>query len=674
MKRFMALLLAALLLFTGMAAAEDKMDAITKKLEGYLSELSASEGKSVNTTALEECLSQLEAVKTRQKKPLELYCRVLLLIEQDRYDEANQYMYVLQAPSMASMLDEYFENQENASIYSVQELADYLQGRECEYQEKYEEAIDAYMKCMNSFDVYDRLENAQLMLYFSAVDRMTEGDYEGARTILEKLEQMHYSGAASLLNSLPTPMPRVTEMPTSQSSSFLVGSYVEFGSYPQNSSGTDDTTIEWKVLARDGQDALLISRYALDCMPYNDEAAGIIWKTCSLRNWLNEDFYNRAFDENEKKRIIPMTILADNNLMNSSYQDTKTEDHVFILSISDVERYLRSDVDRICAPTDYAMARGAKTSDAFYADGRNACWWWLRSPGMSTTYAAYVSTNGSLYKDGSVVNYATRGVRPCIWVTLVPSIETVASNETDETTEETDSLTPTSLPRSTRPEDYLSENWKDNRYAVCMAWKDWKVGRDYVERIQLVLNTAGYRTGNVNGIFGKGTADSLARWQKDHMIRGSAGVCTPLTAIRLLSGDSERYSGTAAADRMSVLTLNKDAVTCRWNEDGYVDVNVQFMNPFHEPVVAVGVQYTSANAEGKNVSKRYLYTYSTRTTWCEENETVSLKYEAETHRETTNMLVRISEVQFADGTIVSDFPTDSIVGKKDTIKVRIEPK
>ena len=192
MKRFMALLLAALLLFTGMAAAEDKMDAITKKLEGYLSELSASEGKSVNTTALEECLSQLEAVKTRQKKPLELYCRVLLLIEQDRYDEANQYMYVLQAPSMASMLDEYFENQENASIYSVQELADYLQGRECEYQEKYEEAIDAYMKCVNSFDVYDRLENAQLMLYFSAVDRMTEGDYEGARTILEKLEQMHY--------------------------------------------------------------------------------------------------------------------------------------------------------------------------------------------------------------------------------------------------------------------------------------------------------------------------------------------------------------------------------------------------------------------------------------------------------------------------------------------------
>ena len=74
------------------------------------------------------------------------------------------------------------------------------------------------------------------------------------------------------------------------------------------------------------------------------------------------------------------------------------------------------------------------------------------------------------------------------------------------------------------------------------------------------------------------------------------------------------------------------------------------------------------------MSKRYLYTYSTRTTWCEENETVSLKYEAETHRETTNMLVRISEVQFADGTIVSDFPTDSIVGKKDTIKVRIEPK
>ena len=51
---------------------------------------------------------------------------------------------------------------------------------------------------------------------------------------------------------------------------WTVGNYVEFGSYSQTSSGTDDTPIEWLVLARDGDKALLISKCALDRRPYNE--------------------------------------------------------------------------------------------------------------------------------------------------------------------------------------------------------------------------------------------------------------------------------------------------------------------------------------------------------------------------------------------------------------------
>jgi len=216
MKRFMVLLIAALLLFMGIAAAEDEMDEIVRKLEGYLDELSESEGKAVNTMALEECLGLLEEVKAKQKKPLELYCKVLLSIERNQFEEANQYMYVLQNPSMMNMFDEYFVKRSggDTSICPVQELADYLLGRKYEFQEEYIDALDVYVKCVNGFDVYDRLENTQLMLYFSAIDQMTEGDYEGARSILEKLEQMYYPEAIQLLKSFPTPTPAPTFTPT----------------------------------------------------------------------------------------------------------------------------------------------------------------------------------------------------------------------------------------------------------------------------------------------------------------------------------------------------------------------------------------------------------------------------------------------------------------------------
>lgn len=64
---------------------------------------------------------------------------------------------------------------------------------------------------------------------------------------------------------------------------FAVGNYVTFGTYPQTKAGNDATPIEWLVLARDGDKALLISRYALDAQPYNKDYTSVTWETCTLR-------------------------------------------------------------------------------------------------------------------------------------------------------------------------------------------------------------------------------------------------------------------------------------------------------------------------------------------------------------------------------------------------------
>ena len=61
--------------------------------------------------------------------------------------------------------------------------------------------------------------------------------------------------------------------------------------------------IEWIVLEKDEENhrVLLLSKYLLDSYCYNESAENVSWENCDIRKWLNEDFYNAAFDEKEKE-------------------------------------------------------------------------------------------------------------------------------------------------------------------------------------------------------------------------------------------------------------------------------------------------------------------------------------------------------------------------------------
>lgn len=73
MKRFVAMLLALLLLVSGVAMTEDELSLVVQRLGGYLDMLQASERRGVDTISLEECVEALQEMKNRKKKPLELY-------------------------------------------------------------------------------------------------------------------------------------------------------------------------------------------------------------------------------------------------------------------------------------------------------------------------------------------------------------------------------------------------------------------------------------------------------------------------------------------------------------------------------------------------------------------------------------------------------------------------
>ena len=158
------------------------------------------------------------------------------------------------------------------------------------------------------------------------------------------------------------------------------------------------------------------SVYALDCQKYNEENANVTWETCSLRSWLNGDFLNAAFDPDEQKMIQKTNVTADKNPQFSTAPGNSTEDMVFLLSASEVEAYESLDYARKCQVTEYCIAQGVYKMGTYRLSADDICWWWLRSPGRYSSYAAYTLTNGAVYCNGRSVDSGQGAVRPVLWI------------------------------------------------------------------------------------------------------------------------------------------------------------------------------------------------------------------------------------------------------------------
>ena len=196
-----------------------------------------------------------------------------------------------------------------------------------------------------------------------------------------------------------------------------IGDYITFGKYEQDndtSNGKED--IEWLVLDKDGDRMLVISKYALDCQPYNQEWVDVTWETCTLRSWLNDEFINEAFTSTELSQIPTVTVTADANPNYDTDPGNDTQDKVFLLSIDEANEYFDSYEARECTPTEYATAQGVYVSDSTGYEGN--CWWWLRSPGVYQYAAAYVYYDGDVGDYGSTVSSSINAVRPALWINL----------------------------------------------------------------------------------------------------------------------------------------------------------------------------------------------------------------------------------------------------------------
>ncbi len=189
-----------------------------------------------------------------------------------------------------------------------------------------------------------------------------------------------------------------------------VGDTIKLGTYEQdNDESNGKESIEWIALDKKNGKMLLISKHVLDCEPYSVIAGGVTWSTCSLRAWLNENFYNSAFDEKESNLIENVKIKTQ-AINNNTDGGEDTEDKIFFLSINEVEKYFSSDEKRKGYPTAYAQGRCEGLSE-------DNCWWWLRTPGVYQSISACVSPDGFISTSDGYVELDV-GVRPAMWVSL----------------------------------------------------------------------------------------------------------------------------------------------------------------------------------------------------------------------------------------------------------------
>ena len=188
--------------------------------------------------------------------------------------------------------------------------------------------------------------------------------------------------------------------------------------------------IQWKILSETNGTALIKCITAIDGQQY-DASASNNYKDSDIRKWLNETFYELAFDNLQKELI--QTVTVDNSLAsvnannNASYYNNgvnsfvcdNTEDKIFLLSANDVSNTAygfkadlgASDSSRRIGASNYALAQGIFK----YSNGCTE--WLLRSPYYLYSYKnLYIGESGFACKDRDV--YRIMGVVPTLYIKL----------------------------------------------------------------------------------------------------------------------------------------------------------------------------------------------------------------------------------------------------------------
>ncbi|MBR3863678.1 MAG: hypothetical protein IKJ19_00995 [Clostridia bacterium] len=147
--------------------------------------------------------------------------------------------------------------------------------------------------------------------------------------------------------------------------------------------------IKWQILANDGESVSVVCASIIVNKPYDDGSNN--YAQSKIRAWLNDEFYNTAFNNLQKELIL--TTEVDNSAESAGYPTSEyglevnnhvsanTHDKIYLLSYQEILAFNEACknakmLERLTS--DYARAMGAEmiTTTQYYGNG----FWWLRSP------------------------------------------------------------------------------------------------------------------------------------------------------------------------------------------------------------------------------------------------------------------------------------------------------
>lgn len=222
--------------------------------------------------------------------------------------------------------------------------------------------------------------------------------------------------------------------------------------------------ITWIIL--DYSCGLIMSETIIDSQPYNNtiyydsnvrdityaffrdsafENYAGNYELSTIRTWLNDDFYNTAFTDEEKSKI------SSSELSNKGYysitgetgfealDSNDTEDNIFLLSYDEVlssdfgfnSSHLNRDAARKTTGSDYAKCQGLYVYTGSGKEGNGNSYWILRSAGCDSYRNCYVHYSGGV---SNIFNAASNygGIRPACIYNDLPEIDVDVHKHVDD--------------------------------------------------------------------------------------------------------------------------------------------------------------------------------------------------------------------------------------------------
>ena len=139
-------------------------------------------------------------------------------------------------------------------------------------------------------------------------------------------------------------------------------------------------------ISEDAESVLLLCDGCITAKPMHERPEPVDFHDSTLYAWLNGEFAEKYLTEEERSRLIEVTLLSS----------------------EEAEAYLP---DKGCK-ADASISDAAASRIRTGANGN--CWWWLRDKGFAEDFFRIVDFAGHICSQGTYVTLDTNGVRPLI--------------------------------------------------------------------------------------------------------------------------------------------------------------------------------------------------------------------------------------------------------------------